>query len=309
MSGEFDALAHLLRDLPSAPAGETWAGDDAAVVRVPDGSALLLAADAVVAGVHADLTLTGLDDLGWKAMVANLSDLAAMGGRPAHALVTVAGPPGTDLAALYRGLIDAATRYRCPVVGGDLTNAPTLVVAVAVTGAPIAVPVLRSGASAGDGIWVSGPLGAAAAGLRTLRHRAAFRRSDPPTPTEARLIEAHARPRPPLAAGEAAVAAGATALIDVSDGLAADLGHIADASQVGFALDAASVAPGATEAEALGGGEDYELVFCAAEDEAVARAFASLPAPIRIGTCVADRSVRTLHGEPVAPQGWQHDWH
>jgi thiamine-monophosphate kinase len=98
-------------------------------------------------------------------------------------------------------------------------------------------------------------------------------------------------------------------MIDVSDGLAADLAHIADASGVGFDLDDLPVAPGATRAEALGGGEDYELVFCApVTDAEVRRAFASLRPPIRIGSCVAPPGQRRLAGRPLGPGGWQHHW-
>ena len=96
---------------------------------------MLLAADAVVAGVHCDLDLVGLDDMGWKALVANLSDVAAVGGRPLAAVVTVSGPLGeVDVGLLYDGLLAAAEVYRCPVVGGDLSSAPTLVVSVAIVG-------------------------------------------------------------------------------------------------------------------------------------------------------------------------------
>lgn len=306
MNGEFDALRQLASMLPPAPEEETWIGDDTAVVKAPSGGWLLLAADAVVAGVHADLALTGVDDLGWKALVANLSDVAAMGGRPGHAVVTVAGPPDTDLALLYEGIVAAANRYGCPVVGGDLTGAPTLVVSIAVTGWVSDAVVRRGGALVGDGIWVTGPLGAAAAGLRILRQR--YGGAAALSATEEVLIRAHARPAPALAEGQAAAAGGATAMIDVSDGLAADLGHVADASKVGFALDAVPVAPGATEAEALGGGEDYELVFCAPDDAVVERAFRGLRPPTRIGTCVAGVETRTLAGRRLEVSGWQHLW-
>src|SRR6202521_745096 len=111
MTGEFAAIDRLRRVLPQPGPGETWIGDDAAVVRAPGGGWLLRAAAPVVAGVHADLSLTGLDDLGWKAVAANVSDIAAMGGRPLHALVTVVGPPGTDLDLLYQGIAEAAAIY------------------------------------------------------------------------------------------------------------------------------------------------------------------------------------------------------
>jgi thiamine-monophosphate kinase len=327
VSGEFAAVNRLVAHLPPLPAeaarrGEMWIGDDAAVLRTPEAPWLLLAVDAVVAGVHADLGLTTLTDLGWKALVSNLSDIAAMGGQPGHALVTVAGPRETDLDALYEGIGAAAARYRCPVVGGDLTNAPTLVVSVAITGTCLLAPVLRRGARPGDGIWVTGPLGASAAGLRLLQHGRVHgdgrdrhgdgrdrAHGDGLDPGPAALLRAaHARPVPRLEEGAAAAAAGATAMIDVSDGLAADLGHIADASGVGFDLDDVPVASGATRAEALGGGEDYELVFCAPDPRKVSRAFASLREPVRIGSCVASTAHRCLEGETLRPQGWQHDW-
>ena len=305
MSGEFAAIDRLAAHLPRLPAdaagrGEVWIGDDAAVLAMPAAPWLLLAADAVVAGVHADLRLTTLEDFGWKALTVNLSDIAAMGGTPAHALVTVAGPPDTDLEALYRGLGLAAGTYGSAVVGGDLSNAPALVVSVAVTGTSLQPPVLRGGARPGDGIWVTGPLGASAAGLRLLRR-------DPAT-TPAPLRAAHARPVPRLAEGAAAAAAGATAMIDVSDGLAADLMHIADASGIGFELDGVPVASGATQDEALGGGEDYELIFCAPDADRVAQAFAALRSPVWIGSCVASTGHRRLAGQVLAGRGWQHRW-
>lgn len=296
--------------LPSPPAGETWIGDDTAVVRA-DAGWLLLAADTVVAGVHADLSLTTLEDLGWKAVVANLSDIAAMGGVPGHALVTVAGPAGTDLDALYRGIAAAASAYDCPVVGGDLTNAVTLVVTVAVTGTVRGSPVLRSGARPGDELWVTGPLGGSAAGLRVLRSAREAQASGAVVDQGAvanRLRSAHARPIPLLAEGDAARRAGATAMIDVSDGFAADLGHLADASSVGFDLDAVPVAEGATEEEALGGGEDYQLVFAAPAGGGVPAAFTGLARPVRIGVVGADPTRRLLHGFPLPAQGFQHDW-
>lgn len=319
MTGEFGAIERIRRALPAPDdPHQVWIGDDMAVLPVPSGL-LLLAADSVVAGVHADLSLTGLDDLGWKAMAACLSDVAAMGGVPGYALVTVAAPPGTDLDLLYEGIGSAARAFSCPVVGGDLSNAADTVVTVAVTGDSQDPPVLRRGARAGDAIWVAGPLGASAAGLRLLRRhpRGVF------TADEAEAVAAHARPRPHLAAGLAARSGGATAMIDVSDGLAADLGRIADQSRVGFALegDRLPVHPAATVEEALGGGEDYALVFTAPPDAPVLAAFEGLDGlkgaggagafgdaapPARVGVCVADPAQRSLDGEPLAPTGWEH---
>ncbi len=113
---EFQAIEQIRRRLPAAPPGEVWVGDDAAVVAGVTGPALL-AADLVVAGVHADLDLVGLEDVGWKAVVANVSDIAAMGGQPRYLLVSVAAPPGLDLDRLYDGIAAAAAAYGCAVVG------------------------------------------------------------------------------------------------------------------------------------------------------------------------------------------------
>src|SRR3954464_11952927 len=115
--------------VPVAPPEEVWIGDDAAVLSSPPGR-LLFAADAVVAGVHADLSLVGLDDVGWKALSVNVSDIAAMGGRPLHAVVCVIAPRGTDIEKLYEGLGAAAMTYGCAVVGGDLSSGSELVVTV-----------------------------------------------------------------------------------------------------------------------------------------------------------------------------------
>lgn len=305
--GELAAIERIrliLSDRP--PAGETWIGDDAAVISTAAlGHHLLLATDAVVGGVHADLGLVGLDDFGWKALAAAVSDIAAMGGRPSHALVSVIGPPDTDLGLLYHGLSEASRHWSCPIVGGDLVSAPTLVVSVAVTGvAPDgARPILRSGARAGDLLFVTGALGASAAGLACLR-------SGQLDPQGQQLARAHRRPLARVAEGLAAVAGGATAMIDVSDGLATDLGHLADASGTGFELDGIPVAAGASEADALGGGEDYELIFAAPDAEVVATAFiaAHLRTPLALGRLTPERSARWLRGEQMDVLGWEHEW-
>jgi len=134
VNGELAAIETIRRGLPPPPAGETWIGDDAAVVAGPAGSSLLLAADAVVEGVHFDLDLVDAADVGWKALAVNVSDIAAMGGRPLHALVTVVGASAFMIEGLVRGLAEAAAAYDCAIVGGDLSSGPCLVVSVAITG-------------------------------------------------------------------------------------------------------------------------------------------------------------------------------
>lgn len=273
---------------------------------------MLLTADAVVAGVHADLGVVGLDDLGWKAMVVNVSDIAAMGGTPAYALVTVAGPLGdVDTDLLFDGLAGAADAYDCVIAGGDLTSAPTLIVSVAMVGGAGSddpPPVTRGGARPGDTIFVTGPLGSSAAGLVLLR---AGRTGEAPD-----LEAAYRRPRARVAEGVVARGAGATAMIDVSDGLARDLGHVADESGVGVLVEHVPVAIGVSrvsddpEMLALGGGEDYELVFTAPDADRVVSAFAEagLGVPLVIGRCTDDPAARRLRDTELPKVGWEHTW-
>ena len=288
------------RALGTPPSGDVWIGDDAAVVSLAPGR-LVFATDAAVAGVHADLDLTSLEDLGWKALTATVSDVGAVGARPSFAVVDFCAPPGTDLVRLAAGVAQAAAQWSCPVVGGDVTTARDVAVAAAVIGVLEGAepPVLRSGASPGDRLLVTGPLGASAAGLRLLR--AGVREP-------ASAIAAHARPRARIAEGVAARRAGATAMMDISDGLAIDLHRLADASEVGVVLHSVPVANGATEAEALGGGEDFELLVASPDPSGLVDAFvaAGLRSPIEIGRCSADRAVRTLRGRPLERTGFEH---
>jgi len=318
MGGEFAAIERLRRALPGPPAGEVWIGDDAAVLG-PGQGRLLVTTDLSVAGVHADLALIGLDDLGWRALAAAVSDVAAMGGRPDGAVVAVAGPPSTDLDLLYDGIAGAAQSHGCPVVGGDLSSAGDLVVAVTVAGHVDGGPgpVLRSGARPGDAVLVTGPLGAGAAGLRLLRAAASGTGgaalgtgTGVGSGEDLQAVMAHRRPWARLAEGETARRAGATAMIDVSDGLLADVGHVADASGVGYRLEDVPVAPGATMDEALGGGEDYELVLSTPDPVRLTAAFvdAGLRAPVLIGWCTADTAERTRAGKPTMALGWEHPW-
>jgi thiamine-monophosphate kinase len=305
--GEFAVIDRLKHRLPGPPPGETWIGDDTAVV-ASTAAQILLTTDMTIAGVHGDLALMGLDDLGFRAVAAAVSDIAAMGGRARHILVATAAPPSTDLDLLHAGVAEAAAFHHCHVVGGDLSNATEVAVTVTVTGVvePGPGPVLRSGASSGDVLFLTGPVGASAAGLRQLRAEATAGAA----PVASALVDAHRRPRACLAEGEVARRAGATAMIDVSDGLAADVAHLAEASAVGVHLDRVPVAPGATVQEALGGGEDYELVFAAPDAERVTSAFAEagLRLPLVIGICTADATERQWAGTPLVSTGWEHRW-
>jgi thiamine-monophosphate kinase len=301
------------------PPGSVWIGDDAAVVEPPAGR-LVLAADAVVAGVHADLALVGLDDLGWKAVTATVSDVGAVGGRPCHALVSICVPPGTDVELIASGAAAASARWDCPVVGGDVSTSDQVVVSVAATGVLEGPepPVLRGGASGGDHLFVTGPLGGSAAGLRVLRSAggaqgagaqgAGAQGAGADDSVVQALVEAHRRPLARLREGAAARAAGASAMMDVSDGLAIDLHRLAAASGVGVRLDDVPVVPGATEEEALSGGEDFELVVATPDPGRLVAAFlaAGLRVPIPIGRCTADPGERLLRGAPFDRRGWEH---
>lgn len=301
--GEIAAIERIRLVLPQPPRGEIWIGDDTAVVAGPAGS-LLLAADAVVEGVHFDLDLVDTADVGWKALAVNVSDVAAMGGEPLHALVTVVGAAASMIDGLARGLAEASAAYRCPVVGGDLSAGPCLVVSVAITGAcDLGGAVLRSNARPGDSLFVTGPLGRSAAGLRGLRSE-----SEGAHATQPDLVAAYRRPSARLAEGRAASQSGASAMIDVSDGLGIDLDRLAGASGVGVVLELVPVADGATREDALGGGEDYELVFAASDPQAVVAAFsaAGLRPPIRIGLCVEDPATRRVGDETLEASGWEH---
>jgi thiamine-monophosphate kinase len=282
-----------------APKGEVYVGDDAAVL-APVVGETLISTDSAVWGVHLDATLFPLEDLGFKAVASAVSDLAAMGGRPRAAVVAVTSPPHTDLEELHRGIADAASAVGCPIVGGDLTSGQDVIVAVTVLGeTPARGSVLRSGARAGDTIFLTGPLGRSAAGLRRRREGAGL--EDP-------LVVAHRRPWPRLAEGIAARHSGARAMMDVSDGLSLDLHRLATASHVGVELSDLPVAEGATEEEALSGGEDYELIMVTGDPERLRAIFVSrgLRAPLEIGRTVANPAVRRLRGQTFEPTGFQH---
>jgi thiamine-monophosphate kinase len=315
--GELAVVERIRKLLPAAPEGQVWVGDDAAVL-APSPGPLLLATDAVVAGVHVDLSICGIDDLGWKAVAVTVSDIAAMGGRPRDVVVSVTAPPGTDLDCLMAGAAESAHAHGCAIVGGDLTGGEHLVVVVAATGiledqegAQPRGAVLRSGARPGDFLCVTGPLGSSAAGLRLLQSKTSGGSSRQMPDSGGlsvqvgdRLAAMHRRPEARIAAGRVAREAGATAMMDLSDGLALDARRLAAASEVGLSLRELPVAEGASLAEAIGGGEDYELLIAVEDPEVLNRSFvaAGLPAARWIGQCT-DRPGEFLLDDGVLPPG------
>jgi thiamine-monophosphate kinase len=237
-----------------------------------------------------------------------VSDFAAMGARPEYVLVSVAAPAGTDLEQLGAGLAAASHDASCVIVGGDLSESPVLVVSTAAVGwltPSDHPPLLRSGAKPGDHLFVTGALGRSAAGLRLLRQGGRSNGAD-----VADLVGAHRRPVARLAQGEVARQAGATAAIDLSDGLAPDLAHLARASAVGASLESLPVADLATQLEALTGGEDYELLVATGRPDELIGAFVSagLAAPLPIGTCTDRAGEYTLDGGSLPTGGWRHQF-
>jgi len=244
-----------------------WIGDDAAVVRARPFAVTSI--DSIADGVHFELATHSPADVGWKALAQALSDLAAMGAEAGEAYVSLALPAELDDGAvvdLVGGMEELAAATGTTIAGGDLIASPALVVTVAVTGwaGDEAEIVGRDGASPSDLVGVTGDLGASAAGLLALRGDA---------PADEALVRRHRRPEPRLEAGRALAAAGASAMIDLSDGLATDGEHVARLSGVELRLSLAELplAPGVAEAAraagrdplelAATGGDDYELLF------------------------------------------------
>lgn len=290
-------LARLrTRTSTTVRAGEVHAGDDAAVL-LPAAGMLLAAADVVVEGVHFDLSLGSTADAGWKALACNVSDVAAMGGVARSALVTVTAPERTDLDGLYDGLLEAAGSYEVALVGGDLSSGSLLTVSVAILGETGGLaPVLRSGGRPGDELWCTGPLGASAAGLELLRRGG----SGP-------LCAAYLRPRPRPLEGRLAAELGARAMIDVSDGLALDASRLAAESGCGLVLEHVPVAQGATLEQALGGGEDYELLFALPPGSDLSPfSERGLRQPARVGWLTGEAGERRLGDEPLPALGYEH---
>jgi thiamine-monophosphate kinase len=298
-------------------------GDDAAVL---EGDPVVVATqDLLIEGVHFRRATTSPADLGHKALAVNLSDLAAMGADPVAALVGLGlpedgGPDADDIDDLYAGMEALAERSGVSVAGGDVSAAPVMVLSVCALGRmPEGVaPLLRSGARDGDLLCVTGALGAAAAGLVLLEQPGLV----VDAAVAGRLVAAHRRPEPRLAAGRVLAAQGAHAMLDCSDGLALDALRMARASGLGVSveLEALPLADGvAVVAAASGrepdllaatGGEDYELVV-AVPPAALARLQAALDLPLTVvgrfrGGAPELRLQRG--GEPVAAPrlGWEH---
>lgn len=297
-------------------------GDDAAVLQLSPRRYQYFTEDLLIEGVHfRRASLGDWQDLGWKSLAVNLSDLAAMGAKPLGAVVGLALPKKMKVAeveAFYRGLAEASRRYHCPILGGDTNASPSgVTIAIALLGESRRAPLLRSGAKVGDSLWVSGELGAAALGWvasqrKGDRSTAAFRRR-------------HARPIPRLEWGDQLAASRVvSAAMDLSDGLAGDLGHLARASKVGFQVEIDRLPRPrgfvglcekmkvSEESLLLGGGEDYELLFTVrAGKEKFFEKYCRRQrlAVTRIGQAIRGQKLHWLRsGKEVVPtwQGYRH---
>jgi thiamine-monophosphate kinase len=304
--GEFGLIKRVTEGRVQPGSTLLGPGDDAAMVAAPDGR-VLASTDVLVEGVHFRLDWSTPEQVGRKAAAVNMADIAAMGAAPTALLVGLCCPPDTpSLVAegLAAGLWAEASAAGAGVVGGDVVSGPAVVLSVTVLGDLRGrEPVTRSGARPGDLLAVAGRLGWAAAGLAVLRR--GFR-----SPVE--VVGAQRVPTPPYAAGPVAADAGATAMIDVSDGLLADLGHVALASGVALDIraDAVPLASRLVEVAAALGADARRWVLTGGEDHALAAAFPAgtvLPQGwVEIGSAAEGAGV-TVDGRPYdGAAGWDH---
>lgn len=275
----------------------TGIGDDCAIYR-PRGSRedLLLTTDMLIEGVHFETSTHRPSDVGHKALARGLSDIAAMGGRPRICLLSLALAPHTSskwIDQFYNGLLALSERYGAVLAGGDLSHSVRIACDIVVVGSvPRGRALLRSGARAGDAIYVSGGLGGSALGLSTKRGAAKRR---------------HVRPEPRVELGQfLRTRLRATAAMDLSDGLSLDLARMCRGSGASADIECLPLFPGATPEQALHGGEDYELLFTVSPKTRVPAEHAGVPLT-RIGT-MQEGSVGSvfLNGRPLVALGYDH---
>ncbi|BBH64412.1 thiamine-monophosphate kinase [Actinoplanes sp. OR16] len=304
--GEFGLIGRIVSRLGTSPATLLGPGDDAAVVRAADGR-VVASTDVLVDGRHFRRDWCGPADIGHRAAAANLADIAAMGAVPTALLVALCVPPGVDgewIESLADGLTAEAALVGASVVGGDTSSSPTLTIAVTALGDLAGrAPVRRDGAQPGDVLALSGRIGYAAAGLTVLSR--GFR-------TPKKLVEAYRRPTVPYASGPEAATLGATSMIDVSDGLLQDLGHIAEASLVAIDVhtEAFDVPDQMRDAAKALGVDPYQWVLAGGDDHPLAATFpagTALPASWQVIGSVHDGSGVTVDRKPWSGGlGWDH---
>jgi len=318
--GEF-GLIDLLAKIAGTPANKELLigiGDDAAAWQ-GDTSTQLASVDSFIQDVHFSPDIAPWEDVGWKVMAASSSDIAAMGGVPRYALVSLALPGHTevgDVTALYRGMTRLGQELGIAIIGGNISSAPVVIISLTVLGSSRESILTRSAARPGEQIAVSGRLGAGAAGLRMLTEKLHF----DPEATHV-LRDAFLHPYPRISEGQLLVSYGVKTAIDISDGLISDLKQICKQSQVSarIEIDRLPIEPtvkanfGEKSLElALSGGEDYELLFTAST-EAIEKIKRAAPCPVTaIGEIIADKKKGVMlvdsKGKPFNPgrAGWEH---
>ena len=305
-AGEFGLISRIVARLGSGPATLLGPGDDAAIVRAPDGR-VVASTDVLVDGRHFRRDWCGAADVGHRAAAANLADIAAMGAVPTALLVGLCVPPGLDVSwveGLADGLTEEAALVGASVVGGDTSASPTLTIAVTALGDLAGrAPIRRDGAQPGDIVALSGRVGYAGAGLTVLSR--GFR-------TPKMLVEAYRRPVVRYAAGPEAAGLGATSMIDISDGLLQDLGHVAAASVVGIDVhqDAFDVPDQMRDAAKALGVDPYQWILTGGDDHPLAATFppgTALPPAWQVIGSVHDGSGVTVDRKPWSGGlGWDH---
>lgn len=314
--GEFGFIERIRARVPRAGAG-LGIGDDAAVLRLGELVSIVATTDALVADVHFRLGWSAPADAGFKAVTANVSDVAAMGAEARWLLVSLIAPKDTSadvLDKLYEGLLEGCERYGCELVGGDTTTGPTLTVAVTAIGILDGDPLTRAGARPGEVLAVTGPLGLAACGLSLLYSEETGGLSAEDADA---CLAAHRRPVARAREGVAMRRTGAVhACLDLSDGLLSDVRRLAESSGVGVEVDVESV-PVAPEVRrvceargwdaermAIAGGEDYELLVAVPPGR-----LEEAGAELRPVGRVVDEGrwlVRAGEREPLPEGGWDH---
>lgn len=295
-----------------------FVGDDCAVLPRVGETDLLITTDMLIEDVDFRLTWTTPEFLGHKALAVSLSDIAAMGGTPKWGMLSIGVPEhiwnGPFVDAFYSGWFEVARRYRVDLIGGDVSRSPDKLVIDSIVGGEVQAgrALLRSGAKVGDAICVTGSFGGAAVGLSLLESGI---RSEGANEAEGVLIARQMCPTPRIEIGRKLIAAGVSSCIDVSDGLAADLKHICDASSVGARIyvDRIPIDPAISFGEtqrldrALFGGEDFELLFTASQDAIAGLASADVS---MIGEVTAIEGVIEIVANAkmyrLKPQGFQH---
>ncbi len=313
-TGEFGLIARVVARFGGGPGALPGAGsavllgpgDDAAVVAAPDGR-VVASTDVLVEGRHFRRDWSSARDVGHRAAAANLADLAAMGAVATALLVALGMPPELDVRwaeELADGLAAESAAVGAAVVGGDVSASPTLIIAVTALGdLQNRSPVRRDGAHPGDLVAMAGRLGYAAAGYTVLSR--GFR-------SPKLLVDAYRRPAVPYPAGVVAAEHGATSMIDVSDGLVADLGHLATASRVRIDVrrDAFEVPDPMRDAARALGVDPYGWILAGGDDHALVATFppgAALPADWRVIGAVGEGAGVTVDAEPYhGPRGWDH---